>query len=118
MFQVSIFLENYYQIERFGSQLGENFGYTVCAEDFNKDGLSDLAVGAPTHSLTDDNDVGCVYIYTSLSVRPIYHKNTRCVSVMELVHFLSVDWFTIYCILHVVRYMSEKNVSIFENMSN
>ncbi|XP_053674657.1 integrin alpha-PS3-like [Anopheles nili] len=45
-----------------GEQLGEYFGYALLTEDFNGDGLPDLAIGAPMHSRTREHDNGAVYI--------------------------------------------------------
>lgn len=39
-------------------QMGSYFGSSLCAVDLNKDGLSDLLVGAPMHSqLRDEGQV-------------------------------------------------------------
>ncbi|XP_049542746.1 integrin alpha-PS3-like [Anopheles darlingi] len=46
-----------------GHQLGEYFGYALLTEDFNNDGLADLAIAAPMHSRTKDFDNGVVYVY-------------------------------------------------------
>ncbi|XP_049542744.1 integrin alpha-PS3-like [Anopheles darlingi] len=46
-----------------GHQLGEYFGYALLTEDFNNDGLPDLAIAAPMHSRTKDFDNGVVYVY-------------------------------------------------------
>lgn len=49
-----------------GYQIGEYFGYAVVAEDFNGDGLSDLAVAAPFRSSRDDGyDQGAVYVFSN-----------------------------------------------------
>ncbi|XP_053142177.1 integrin alpha-4 isoform X2 [Hemicordylus capensis] len=44
-----------------GKQLGSYFGATVCAVDFNGDGLSDLLVGSPMFSKVREE--GRVYVY-------------------------------------------------------
>jgi hypothetical protein len=46
-----------------GTQFGEYFGYTLLCEDFNNDGLPDLAVSAPFHSKSGDFENGAVYIF-------------------------------------------------------
>ena len=46
-----------------GSQMGEYFGYTLLVDDFNNDGFSDLAVGAPLYSKNTKHEHGAVYIY-------------------------------------------------------
>jgi len=46
-----------------GSQMGEYFGYTLLTEDFNGDGLPDLAVSAPFFSKNGLNENGAVYIF-------------------------------------------------------
>uniref|UniRef100_A0A182QXJ7 Integrin alpha second immunoglobulin-like domain-containing protein n=1 Tax=Anopheles farauti TaxID=69004 RepID=A0A182QXJ7_9DIPT len=45
-----------------GQQFGEYFGYSLLTEDFNSDGLPDLAIGAPMHSRTMEHDHGTVYV--------------------------------------------------------
>lgn len=48
-----------------GTQIGEYFGYALASEDFDNDGFSDLAVGAPFHSFRDETkyDQGAVYVF-------------------------------------------------------
>ncbi|KFB36449.1 AGAP004303-PA-like protein [Anopheles sinensis] len=46
-----------------GQQQGEYFGYALLTEDFNADGLPDLAIAAPMHSRTGDHDNGVVYVF-------------------------------------------------------
>jgi hypothetical protein len=41
---------------------GDNFGHAVAAGDFNGDGRSELAVGAPNEDLTAGNNVGAVTV--------------------------------------------------------
>ena len=43
-------------------QFGEYFGAVLCAEDLNRDGFTDLLVGAPLHSGFYP-DEGRVYVY-------------------------------------------------------
>lgn len=49
-----------------GSQIGDNFGFSILVEDFNNDGLADVAVGAPLHSKDTFHENGVVYIYYCL----------------------------------------------------
>ncbi|XP_046404267.1 integrin alpha-4-like [Ischnura elegans] len=54
-----------------GSQLGEYFGYSLCVVDLDSDGLDDLVIGAPYHTLDDNTkdihkhswDEGRIYVY-------------------------------------------------------
>uniref|UniRef100_A0A182U096 Uncharacterized protein n=1 Tax=Anopheles melas TaxID=34690 RepID=A0A182U096_9DIPT len=46
-----------------GQQFGEYFGYALLTEDFNSDGLPDLAIGAPMHSRAQEHDNGVVYVF-------------------------------------------------------
>lgn len=46
-----------------GTQTGEYFGYALLVDDFNNDGLSDLAVSAPMYSVDSYTENGAVYIY-------------------------------------------------------
>lgn len=46
-----------------GQQQGEYFGYALLTEDFNGDGLPDLAISAPMHSTNSEFENGVVYIY-------------------------------------------------------
>ncbi|XP_055623803.1 integrin alpha-PS3-like [Toxorhynchites rutilus septentrionalis] len=46
-----------------GQQQGEYFGYALVTEDFNGDGLPDLAISAPMHSKNLEYDNGVVYVY-------------------------------------------------------
>lgn len=46
-----------------GKQMGEYFGYTLLTDDFNNDGLPDLAVAAPFHSKDSHYENGVVYVY-------------------------------------------------------
>ena len=63
----------------FGNQIGEGFGSSVSAPDFNHDDLSDLAVGAPMHSVDHLYDVGCVYVFINVKVRLFNEfKNHLC----------------------------------------
>lgn len=49
-----------------GTQMGEYFGYTILAHDFNNDGFVDLVVGAPFHSYDSYMEHGCVYYYQNM----------------------------------------------------
>lgn len=46
-----------------GQQLGEYFGYSLLTEDFNNDGFTDIAIGAPYNSVMGTHENGAVYIY-------------------------------------------------------
>lgn len=46
-----------------GQQLGEYFGYSLLTEDFDNDGLTDVAIGAPYNSKNGNYENGAVYIY-------------------------------------------------------
>ncbi|CAO1393862.1 unnamed protein product [Diamesa hyperborea] len=46
-----------------GDQMGEYFGYAILTEDFNNDGLPDLAVAAPFYSKTGVYENGAVYVF-------------------------------------------------------
>ncbi|XP_030384138.1 integrin alpha-PS3 isoform X2 [Scaptodrosophila lebanonensis] len=48
-----------------GEQFGEYFGYAVLAEDLNGDGLTDVIISAPQHTLEDSNDNGAIYVFTN-----------------------------------------------------
>lgn len=48
-----------------GHQMGESFGYSLITEDFNGDGLVDIAIGAPFYKTTQFDD-GRVYVYLNL----------------------------------------------------
>lgn len=52
--------KKYYTFE--GHQMGENFGYSLVTDDFNGDGLVDIAIGAPFYKTTQYDD-GRVYVY-------------------------------------------------------
>ncbi len=47
-------------------QMGEYFGYSLAADDFNGDGFYDLAICAPFHSKENSYENGAVYIYQNL----------------------------------------------------
>lgn len=44
------------------AQIGDNFGWALAAGDFNGDGVSDLAIGAPGDLVGTDTDAGSVTI--------------------------------------------------------
>ncbi len=44
------------------AQNNENFGFSLAAADFNGDGFTDLAVGAPGHTVDGSTGAGAVYI--------------------------------------------------------
>lgn len=46
-----------------GQQFGEYFGYSLLTEDFDNDGLTDIAIGAPYNSKLGTYENGAVYIY-------------------------------------------------------
>lgn len=46
-----------------GQQFGEYFGYSLLAEDFDSDGFTDIAIGAPYNSKAGTYENGAVYIY-------------------------------------------------------
>ena len=48
-----------------GQQMGEYFGYTLLVEDFNNDGLPDVAIGAPYHSKSGEYENGAIYIFVN-----------------------------------------------------
>ncbi|CAB1338454.1 unnamed protein product, partial [Coregonus sp. 'balchen'] len=45
-----------------GKMMGSYFGSSLCAVDLNRDGLSDLLVGAPMHSTLRDEGQVSVYL--------------------------------------------------------
>lgn len=44
-----------------GMQIGEYFGYSILANDFDNDGLDDIIVSAPMHGTT-----GIVYYFSNM----------------------------------------------------
>ncbi|XP_062544041.1 integrin alpha-PS5-like isoform X1 [Armigeres subalbatus] len=44
-------------------KFGDYFGYSLCTEDVNRDGLADVMVGAPFQSSDTVSDTGAVYVY-------------------------------------------------------
>lgn len=62
-----------------GSQFGEYFGYSLITEDFNNDGLPDIAVSAPLYSKTRDYENGAVYIFINKGNVSFnfYHKSIK-----------------------------------------
>ncbi|XP_065298061.1 integrin alpha-9-like isoform X2 [Dermacentor albipictus] len=51
-----------------GSQMCEYFGSSLLATDLDGDGIDDLLVGAPMHSIPGGQDEGRVYVYRSNGV--------------------------------------------------
>ncbi|XP_077515634.1 integrin alpha-9-like isoform X2 [Amblyomma americanum] len=51
-----------------GSQMCEYFGASLAATDLDGDGIDDLLVGAPMHSIPDGQDEGRVYVFRSNGV--------------------------------------------------
>ncbi|XP_051878103.1 integrin alpha-4 isoform X2 [Pristis pectinata] len=68
--QVYIFKQNGMNLDIIfkakGKKLAAYFGSSVCAVDFNSDGLSDLLVGAPMHSVVREE--GRVYVYLNMGL--------------------------------------------------
>lgn len=74
-------------LELTGTQLGEYYGASLLAASLNMDGLDELLVGAPQHSLTSDGspssgDEGRVYVYVNQGgvlkeVRSLYGNQVR-----------------------------------------
>ncbi|XP_047495129.1 integrin alpha-PS3-like [Penaeus chinensis] len=60
-----------------GKQLGENFGASLVAADVNGDGLSDLIVGAPMHSLKDKPDAGRIQVFLSSQDQQLVSSDYR-----------------------------------------
>lgn len=62
-----------------GSKFGEYFGYTILCEDFNGDGLPDIAIGAPSYSKNGLNEHGAVYVFINIgNVSDIFSaKNSK-----------------------------------------
>ncbi|XP_053683048.1 integrin alpha-PS3-like [Sabethes cyaneus] len=59
-----------------GRQQGEYFGYALLTEDFNGDGLPDLAVSAPMNSKDFDYENGAVYIFLNEGNLNFEHQTT------------------------------------------
>ncbi|XP_055608647.1 integrin alpha-PS3-like [Uranotaenia lowii] len=59
-----------------GQQQGEYFGYALLTEDFNGDGLPDLAISAPMHSIDSEYEQGVVYIWINEGKLNFYHQTT------------------------------------------
>jgi FG-GAP repeat len=63
-----------------GLQFGEYFGYTLLTEDFNNDGLPDVAISGPLYSKNKVHDNGAVYIFINRgNVSIKYHKQINVV---------------------------------------
>lgn len=62
-----------------GRQMGEYFGGSLCASDFNADGYDDLIVGAPLHATNVDE--GRAYVFLSdgvnLNSKPYYLEGSK-----------------------------------------
>lgn len=54
-------IQKYYTFS--GEQYGEYFGYALITDDFNNDGLTDIAISAPLNSKNGSHENGVVYIY-------------------------------------------------------
>uniref|UniRef100_W8BH52 Integrin alpha-PS3 n=1 Tax=Ceratitis capitata TaxID=7213 RepID=W8BH52_CERCA len=54
-------LKRYYVFR--GEQFGEYFGYSLVTEDLNGDGLTDVVISAPQHSVTGFFDEGAIYVF-------------------------------------------------------
>lgn len=61
-----------------GTQIGQVFGYSLVADDFNGDNLTDLAVGAPLYSLDQKHEHGAVYIYKNDGTEFISESIIKC----------------------------------------
>lgn len=54
--------------------MGELFGWSIAVGDFNNDGLSDIAVGAPTWSAQNKINLGRVYVFIGPNKGPNFTK--------------------------------------------
>ncbi|XP_055629208.1 integrin alpha-PS3-like [Toxorhynchites rutilus septentrionalis] len=52
----------------YGDSLGDYFGYSLCTEDINGDGLIDIVVGAPFSSRNFVLDNGAVYVFINKGI--------------------------------------------------
>jgi len=60
------------------TQTGSTFGWALASGDFNRDGVADLAIGAPGSAVGGRSEVGHVYIYFGgASLRTAAHINLR-----------------------------------------
>jgi hypothetical protein len=65
-----------------GAAAGDMYGAAVAGGDFDNDGFSDLAVGAPGADLTERPDAGVVYVYAGAAdttVTPTATATSACI---------------------------------------
>lgn len=62
-----------------GESIGDYFGYSLCTEDINGDGLVDIVVGAPFSSRDFVQDNGAVYVFINKGT----HSNGSLVLEMQ-----------------------------------
>uniref|UniRef100_A0A034WCR8 Integrin alpha-PS3 n=1 Tax=Bactrocera dorsalis TaxID=27457 RepID=A0A034WCR8_BACDO len=55
-----------FQLGLTGAQYGEYFGYSLLVEDLNGDGLDDMLIGAPHHTVNSVFEAGAVYMFINL----------------------------------------------------
>uniref|UniRef100_A0A0K8UYN4 Integrin alpha-PS3 n=1 Tax=Bactrocera latifrons TaxID=174628 RepID=A0A0K8UYN4_BACLA len=54
------------QIGYTGAQYGEYFGYSLLVDDLNGDGLDDMLIGAPHHTVNSVFEAGAVYMFINI----------------------------------------------------
>jgi len=57
-----------------GTHSNAQFGFSVAAADINRDGISDIVIGAPFHSNSVAGRLGRVFVYFG---SPLIHSNTQ-----------------------------------------